>query len=547
MKIGQAITDLDKPEEEQARIMKSVVSGVGRPSDIYSQYSPLIEEHSFWRFAQRALRITGFRPGKAKKQVLISIQNGIKNNNIQATNVFWETYLNSVITYLRKEHPNLDKLLLEQEFEADPDSSNDLIQSVKLAAPIYDVTNTQIEEFYEIYWFTRLKNLDDILKSKSVSFEVVEALISKSERTQLKRISELKAGLNKLELNKNPSLKRIRGELVKLERKIDHIKEDLSLDVTKLEKQFLETIEYRVAELEKQNARDIESEDKRSLENIVTQNQENIDRLNKKLIQLSQEKKKRKHKNRSNFIANAREFICNIQGIYGLKDLNEKHVAVLNELLRFQGAYYVESDSIMSSFCQEQLKEKQVNELVLTPSKVEFTAHELQDFSNYDVLYLKNVSACFIEGVVIPLLLKSNSVVKNDFPKVFVETDSKLNSNIELEIRTHAIDLSYTYLKELGTVSCESELNQNSNHCDSLESKVDIEELIKLFETAGVYLEYSVLNRLKHYTDILSKYTEQSELLSIALKMVAIPYIESRYGKNKVLVILELVNGLYKQ
>jgi len=120
LKIGEAIKAFDRSSEEEDRILKSVIHGVGKAAEVYSVYSPGCDDDLIWKKAQKILNITGFRPGKARGIILSRVDKGIKSNNPKSTLIFWMIYFNCVVTYLRKEHPNLNQLLLERDLESDP-------------------------------------------------------------------------------------------------------------------------------------------------------------------------------------------------------------------------------------------------------------------------------------------------------------------------------------------------------------------------------------------------------------------------------------------
>lgn len=545
MKIGEAIQAFNRSTEEEERILRSVINEMGKPAEIYSVYSPTCENESIWVKAQKILKVTGFRPGKAKALILSRVKTGIKNKNTKLISIFWMLYFNCVVTYLRKEHPNLNQLLLERDLESDPDSTVKIISAIKNVAILYEVTDSQIEDIYECYWFDRVDDFRSLLKQSKFDVGLVKELILASEKKQLKAVSNLEKKLKSVGISTKlqEEISSLRKSVSDVTSKIDHLKEDFELESTKIEKSFVEIVDVRISNLEKKQINSLDSEKKKKIEAKISENQESINRLNNKIEKLTAEKEKKKLVRKISFVNDPTAFSLDVRHLLNEDKFTVEHAHIIKDIIVSNGAFYLNSEDFFFSTCSKLINEGRVKEIVLTPSRLEFTDDELGLLLDYEAIYLKNISSGFIEGAVLPLVIKSNSIVDNNFPKVFLEYDQNINPSIEALIRKSTLDLSIEAISKLAAIDIENGISGDQRPEISDITRY-YSEVHKVLNNTGIYLEREVYERLISLGQLLTKYIHEDSALPLALRIVAIPYIESRFGKTKSQVTLELINGI---
>jgi len=272
----------------------------------------------------------------------------------------------------------------------------------------------------------------------------------------------------------------------------------------------------------------------------------NIDNLNKKIETLTAEKEKKRLVRKKLFVNDISSFSKNVKHIINNDKFNVFHSEVLKDTIILNGAFYIDSEKMFSSICSHLIREGRVKEIVITPSKLEFTNEEFEQFLDYEAIYLKNISAGFIEGTVIPLIIKSNSIVDANFPKVFVEYDGDINSSMEALIRKSSLDLSIETIIALTAIDSDKEGSRNEQS-ENFEISSYYSDVQKILNNTGVYLDREVYERLVNLGHIFVKHMNENSALPLALKIVVIPYVDSVYGKTKSQVALELINGTFSE
>ena len=238
MKIGTALQTLERSEKEGHRILNAVIEKEGKPFEIYSSFSVRCDNAKLWSKAQKVLNITGFRPGKAKSIILPRIYQQIKIGNTHAISIFWMLYKQCIVDYLNKESPNLNQLLLQREYEGDPESSKSLLKAIKDSSELYEVSNSQIEDLYEGFWFERVEDLANILSSTRINLSLVKELIHRSERSYSLNIESLRKEITDLksryELTAN--VEELTRKISSINSRVDILQKDFDLEAAKFEK-----------------------------------------------------------------------------------------------------------------------------------------------------------------------------------------------------------------------------------------------------------------------------------------------------------------------
>lgn len=545
MKIGEAIQALERSDGESTRILSSVQKGIGKPAELFSSYAQTFDQHNVLVKAQRTLGITGFRPGKAKDLILARVINGLKTQNFQVLQVFWMIYRHCVIAFLHEEQANLNKLLLETDLDNDPDSTDYLLKSIKNAAPIYDVSDTEIEDFYEFYWFERTENLSHILSESDVTMDVVEALIKKSEIGQKKQLDSLSHKLIRDEPSTETIMKidRVKSELSSTKESIRELRADFDLESAKFEKNFVELIERRITDLEATLASSDDQEKQKQLENTVAKNQESIDRLNNRIKVLTDERKRKESKKQHPFASNPDGLIERLKYLPEARGMSTNQNALLRKILDDTNSFYVDSNIIFSIICGDLIKEGRVKEVVLTPSVLDFNNDEYEEFCSYDVLYLRNLSSTYLDGTVLPLLIKSNSEVETTFPKVFLEKDPALSPSFEARILHHSVYLSFELISQITSMALAKKQVTSTENNQILSSMYS--DAAKMLSNHGIALDRLVYDSAIKIGFITSNYCSVDEAYDFSFRAIIIPCVTNVYGINKAQVVIELFNDLF--
>jgi len=549
MKIGEAIQSLDRSEDEKVRIVKSIIDGIGKPSEVYGLYASASTNESLWKKAQNILRITGFRPGKAKNIILSRVDSGIRVNNHQAIKVFWMIYHECIVSYFRNENPGFNQLLLNRDVDGNSDSTEAIFNAISKYSSLYDVTTYQMEVLYELWWFHRVSDTGELFSPDDVGLDVVKELLANNDSKNQKAIKKLGRKIEVLEsslssINRDDDAS---SEILKLRRDLDLLKEDIKLESVRLEKGIFKQVNKRFVNLEKMVSSGINEADKKELEEKVVKNIENIDGLNKKIEGLEKKREERKADRCASIVRSETNLVSRLGRFFDVSHNSAKSSLLLKNVLNMQGAFYVSSESLFKAVCGEPLKRKAVKEIVFSPSFYLFSEEDISDFYNYEVLYLRNISSTFIEATVLPLLIKANSSIDSDFPKVFVDFDGSINSSTEALIRKNSIDLnseliievlSLDYLKnpkiEVDLISVDEIL---STHKD----------FNKFLKNLDVNLDSVIFERFVKNENIFKQYLSVESAIYLSFKFLVKPYIRSAYGETKCQVIEELLNGFIAQ
>ena len=114
---------------------------------------------------EKRKQIDGFRKGKGgyHKQAIPILIDHLSHPSSPNYQLCWKIYQAAAIKYVQTELPLLDKLLVEVGYDGDENDSSQLLKSICSNAMDYDVTATDVAKFYEVWWLSRVENVDQIL------------------------------------------------------------------------------------------------------------------------------------------------------------------------------------------------------------------------------------------------------------------------------------------------------------------------------------------------------------------------------------------------
>ncbi len=551
MKIGQAIQELNRSESEAFRIINSIVDRIGKPSEVFNKYSKLNNNKSFWKDAYKRLKITGFRPGKSKNIILTKILQGIKNNNKTCIRLFWRLYANCVVDFIINEHSNFNQLLLDKEMEGDAESTDDVVKAIMKFIALYEVGTEQIEELYEVWWFERTSNLYDILSDQELSLEIVREIVLKSERKLSREIESLDKNISKLgsTIKDSTHIEQYVKEVNNLKEYYESLKEDFDIESAQIEKRFVEIIDGKIAviehKIEKEDPAGGSNKDDHALEDKISINEKNISRINNKIEALTKEKKhkeKARKKDRKIFNNNIpiKENLYKVFDDYNFGDNNSK---LLLSILNSFNCFYVESDILFRAVAQDLISSGKIKEIIANPTMIDLSQINNKGLEEFDIIYIKNINSCFIEGSVIPILQRANSLVDKDFPKVFLLQDDELNPSITAKIKSHTLDLSYEWISEIKNLNI-TEPIKDVNLSNIEEVTSHHREMLRILENSGVKINQQIFERFVRLFHLFSFSSDERQSMMLSAQGVVFPYIRSSYGDSKAQVVIEILNGI---
>ena len=189
-KLGEIIQSISFSSEEKDRLRILLINNESLPHTILNKKSHLIKAQKLWRDAQRYFNIRGYLPDAAKKMVVQKALDNLSKPNWIKDHFIWIIYSYSVKKYVISELVHLNQMLLNEDFEGNSDSSEDIFRFIKQKAPSYNVTDEEILQLYEIWGFERIKNFETIINSNNLDIQLIKDLINKSFDTLVEPINK---------------------------------------------------------------------------------------------------------------------------------------------------------------------------------------------------------------------------------------------------------------------------------------------------------------------------------------------------------------------
>lgn len=165
--LGDYFSDLKIPSDERKRIA-SLAENKKLPANIIKTY--VTQTKLYREIFQKREKIPGFRAGTPAydKQAVHRIIQYLGNERHRRYDFFWEMYRSSAVKYVITELPALDKLMRETPLS---DGTHDPADSFRTAcsnAALFDVSEEDLQKFYEIWWMPRFPNVDEMISLCSI-------------------------------------------------------------------------------------------------------------------------------------------------------------------------------------------------------------------------------------------------------------------------------------------------------------------------------------------------------------------------------------------
>lgn len=549
MNIGRAVYFFEKNDVEKERIRQSVLEKEGRPFEVFDKYAVLQEdtkENPFWKRTIKFLKIKGgFRPGRgnANQHIISVILNGLKTRNEKCEISFWKLYQLCVISMLNIDFIELNDLMLKRNVDGNPESAKDIIQTIKNYSQLHDVENEHIRWLYEVYWFPRIENIDEILNTKSeLTIELVTEIIKEAQSKQKEINKSFTCILEKIEgslseINKKVNDSADKKELSDLKKKNDELYKELEVKIasvdSKIETRFASMFEGRISDLEKRLTED----NLNQKENSVTVDEKDFENYKKTILgQIASLEKRVEESLASKKEVKTEESIPKDQvNGFVVNVGNEKANKFLGDILDKIDNFVVGKlgtlkDSIIN------LNEFNHSDFVGEASIITLDDVILKIREDSKIVIMKNISDCFVLGTIKPYIIHNYGCVGSSHKKLFIHDDGKLIPRILSEILTYSLRLDFEVICEYFE-SFESEPGE----IDSLENiKVD---LFKLISNQEIYIPEEVKSIFDQVEAVSKVYLNGIGPISISTHMVLYPYIHTKYGNSKLSVLQEVLKG----
>lgn len=536
MEIGRAIYFLDKSKNEIERIRNSVLQGEGVPFQIFDKYAAIqkdTKENPYWKKTYKLLRISGFRAGKANQHVIAVILKGLKDKNEKCEMAFWKLYRNCVIDMLHKEFESLNNLMLKREIDSDSNSTEEILKSIKKYSDIHEVKNEDIRWLYQAWWFERIDNIDEILNLNEISIEVVIELIKESQEKQSKISESIISRLKELEKKINEDLKDV--EFLKFKDVQTNVNKELRHQIatidSKIETKFASMFEGRIEGLKKRLEEGIESAkdtnenefkiDQKKLSKYTESITKRIESLETKLELVHSEKKVK--------------IISDLNEGVQIKFINTCCDAIINKIVHAFDNFLVSDISILKKIDKESSNIIGCD-FVGEPSVLELADIENRVPENANLVTMKSISGCFIEGAIVPYLAKNRDNVEGSKKKIFIEIDEAVKNKQQCDLRTNAIALEVNLIQESFELF-------KSTEVEEISLLDEFKNLIQLIMNQNINIPQAIQEQFKTIMNLVVEEVGGILALSIGVKMLIIPFVKAKYGNSKALVLSELLKA----
>ncbi len=226
-RIGDVVSDIEFSVEEKYRISESFRTCTGAPYAILTKHCADIRDQDFWHATHKILKINGYRPGKAKDQILKKCLDSVNNQDSRENVILWRLYRRCVVHHMNTDLEKLNSLLSSEEFgENLPSSTESIFKEIVRLASLYGVPPGDIRTFYEIWGFPRISDFDNLLSTPTNDLEIVKRLIyqeSQSLESKLKKTMETSLGDLPTRMSKiSGSLERVQSDIGSLSGKLDN-------------------------------------------------------------------------------------------------------------------------------------------------------------------------------------------------------------------------------------------------------------------------------------------------------------------------------------
>lgn len=293
-KLGDIVSDIEFSDSEKARIAESFKSRNGKPylvlHDCYSE----VRAMDFWSNAHKLLSITGYRPGKAKETVLRRCLDAADDPGSKANLVLWRLYRRCVHHHMNTELLRLNTLLAKENVPENFDSSTEgVFREITRLAPLYEINQDQIREFYEIWGFARYEGFEGLFQKTGSDLDILKRLFAQENQGTQAKVQKL---LDESTSKSHQEMQALRIDVRQLKSDVSRIesKLDSSVSIVRSEMQNLAaaTINKKINEVSASLKKSLAETAKSGagdplLSEEVLRLSEQVSRLSKKVAALS--------------------------------------------------------------------------------------------------------------------------------------------------------------------------------------------------------------------------------------------------------------------
>ncbi len=457
---------------------------------------------------------------------------------------------------MNNEHVELNNILLERDMEGNPNSTEDIFNSIVKYTSLYGVDTNDLRDFYNFWWFDRHEDLNSIIENNEINMEVIKELVSSSEIKLSKIIGKLSDEVSELKDLISESKEDYQSKINKTKDDLNKLRESVDEEKVKLENTISNTLSGKITDIEAKIKETVSTETvvekvvDDGLKEKIEANRISINKINNSFIELKSSfedmhkpivSQNGKTKNR---LIEVDKIFKRLQLFFKQADKSFSSATTIGSVINSFGAFYVESESVIDLLFKEFATEGATREIVVDPTFVSIESLKEIKFDELDMIVFKNISAGFIEGYLIPILIQGNSSLSS-FPKVVVLQDEKIDERINSEILKHTLYLSIEFLQ--GVMSAEP-LNKDVKDLIDINSRSAISEehddLLKILENSGVKIPNEVSDKLALISEIMKKYLKDAEILSLSTSAVVYPYMRKKYGSVKSETVTEVLKGI---
>lgn len=559
MEIGTAILSLDRTQEERRRILNMILVKQGACWQLFEKYAERIDDLDLWNKTQTYLKVKGFRPGneKAKQLVIKAIHDGLQRKDTKteqaAEQAFWRLYKRSVAYYFDSEHYSLNQLMGNNNIIGNPEDSKDIFSSIMKYVDLYDVKKESLEVLYEVCWFQRIDNFQEIISNRQLSFEVVTKMMNRLKsqlESQIKKdenlLKDINANIHNIENSQLAKNHETNLDIEAMKQKIDHLAVSFQNQLSNIVSNEIGQIKNKIEKNILEKNQEIDPHVIRSLDqNIASKLKELELELKSKISDIES---KLNGQTSISSVVKDKKTISFDEIRFGelFKKINPYFSAsasfdkAMKAILLSNQVIIVKSYQLAQVIFESHFKQNMVEVLCATPSwlEVESLKSSIKNIGDESekILLIQSFDLGYIESYLIPFLylIKESDL---HLKVVLIPYSEEMSSKILSKILNHALVIDENFFevlnKELrdGCFELEDFLNTSIN--ELVFQDKDSTDLRVLIKNAGANLEDGVFQVFCRHTLLFKNISVHPKHLSLSYTLVLEKYIQSRYGNSK--------------
>ena len=576
-KLGDIITYMEPSLSEKDRIGNLLKEENSLQTEIIKTRSLLINDENFWRWAHKYFKIKGFRIGNigAKQLIVKKALDSLKVNKGSENRDVWMLYRRCITYYVVHELPNLNKLISEESIDDDIDNlTYSILKSINEKAPLYNVTDKEVKELYDLWWFERINNLDGIFQCDRIDYGIINKLIAKEIgglSDNLENKLKLIGKDNQVNNNVTKEINELKSKLDKfnIERLEKKIHELISSDLKQLKNELttisdlINKFSIRLKELEENNDNSVEFESFRNKLNDIYNRYNNIlnvinDIKNSNIIQ-----NKNSETNKSMDITLKElmhKIIINFNKI-GLKETNNDIVCGLLTLVAGSDIVITDKPEIIINMLNP-IPSVYIKSIVASPLWVSEKdwVNDVRSLegnnSKINFIVIRDFDIGIQETYLIPVLLRWINVKEEKIIKVILVPSGKEQQEINPRLIGMSSNIDFSHETVESLILFGSSINSESNIKRVLEKRVD--EFFSPTKYINIEFERQIQNLVKDYElpkqvlsnfvglyEYCNQYSNSDRNISFAARFTIYPWLNHTHGEIAKRRTEEYINSIF--